>query len=146
MEQSWKANQTGGCQMQMGYCQLHHMIPQDILGITIMDCCLNTQSWVEKGHWRQGVLPISIVGCLLSMVSSQMKISGIFSLSSGQHVLNVNNAFRKALTQRTDAAAVRQNLLVRSQKGLIRALDTSNMKARPCYLRNVGYGSVARDG
>ena len=143
MEQSWKANQTGGCQMQMGYCQLHHMIPQDILGITIMDCCLNTQSWVGKGHWRQGVLPISIVGCLLSMVSSQMKISGILSLSSGQHGPNVNNNFRKALPQRTDAAAVRQNLLVRSQKGLIRALNTSNVKARPCYLRNVGYGSAA---
>ena len=101
------------------------------------------QSWVGKGHWRQGVLPISIVGCLLSMVSSQMKISGIFSLSSGQHGLNVNNNFRKALTQRTDAAAVRQNLLVRSQKGLIRVLNTSNVKARPCYLRNVGYDFAA---
>ena len=143
MEQNWKANQTGGRQMQMGYCQLRHMIPQDILGITIMDCCLNTQSWVGKGHWRQGALPISIVGCLLSMVSSQMKISGIFSLSSDQHGPNVNNNFRKALTHRTDAVEVRQNLLVQSPKELIRALNTSNMRARRFYLRNVSYGSAA---
>ena len=88
-------------------------------------------------------LPISIVECLLSMMSSQMRISGIFSLSSDQHGPNVNNNFRKALTHRTNAVKVRRNLLVQSPKELIRALNTGNMRARRFYLRNVGYGSAA---
>ena len=76
------------------------------------------------------------------MVSSQMKISGIFSLSSDQHDPNVNNNFRKALTHRTDAVEVRQNLLVQSLKKLIRALNRSKIRFRGFYLRNVGYGSA----